>query len=84
MPGYTFKTLQERQKIQELWERGNTVKDMAAELGVPVSTLYVEMRRGHSGDRLPDYRLKYDASLAQLKMHQELEQRGKKRMNPAQ
>lgn len=77
MASYAFATLQARQKLQELWEQGMAVKDLSATLEVPLSTLYTELRRGRSGDRLPDQRLQYDASLAQLRMQQELERRGK-------
>ena len=67
MASYAFATLQARQTLQELWEQGKTVKDMAEALDVPLSTLYTELRRGRSGVRLPD----------QLRMQQELERRGK-------
>lgn len=77
MASYAFATLQARQKLQELWEQGMAVKDLSTALEVPLSTLYAELRRGRSGDRLPDQRLQYDASLAQLRMQQELERRGK-------
>lgn len=77
MASYAFATLQARQKLQELWEQGMAVKGMSTALEVPLSTLYTELRRGRSGDRLPDQRLQYDASLAQLRMQQELERRGK-------
>lgn len=76
MAGYAFRTLQARQELQELWEQGNTAKDLADTLKMPLSTIYTELRRGRSGDRLPDQRLQYDASLAQLRMQQELERRG--------
>ena len=78
MAGYAFRTLQARQNLQTLWEQGNEAKDLAAVMSVPLSTIYTELRRGRSGDRLPDHRLKYDADLAQLRMQQELEQRGRK------
>ena len=78
MAGYTFRTLQARKDLQTLWESGNTAKDLAAALKVPLPTVYAELRRGRTGDRLPDRRLKYDAGLAQLRMQQELEQRGRK------
>lgn len=77
MASYAFATLQARQKLQELWEQGMAVKDLSTALEVPLSTLYAELRRGRSGDRLPDQRLQYDATLAQLRMQQELERRGK-------
>lgn len=49
MASYAFATLQARQALQELWEQGKTVKDMAVALDVPLSTLYTELRRGRSG-----------------------------------
>ena len=43
MASYAFATLQARQALQELWEQGKTVKDMAVALDVPLSTLYTEL-----------------------------------------
>ena len=77
MASYAFATLQARQTLQELWEQGKTVKDMAVGLDVPLSPLFTVLRRGPSGVRLPGQRLQYDATLAQLRMQQELERRGK-------
>lgn len=76
MAGYAFQSLQARQALQTRWEQGQTAKALAEALSVPLSTIYTELRRGRSGDRLPDQRLKYDADLAQLTMQQELERRG--------
>ena len=77
MAGYAFQSLQARQTLQTLWEeQGQTAKTLAKTLSVPLSTVYTELRRGRTGDRLPDQRLKYDADLAQLTMQQELERRG--------
>lgn len=78
MAGYAFRTLQARKNLQTLWENGNTAKDLAAALKVPLSTVYTELRRGRTGDRLPDQRLKYDADLAQLRVQEALERRGRK------
>ena len=79
MAGYAFQSLQARQTLQTLWEeQGQTAKTLANTLSVPLSTVYTELRRGRTGDRLPDQRLEYDAKLTQLKIQQELEQRGRK------
>ncbi len=45
MAGYAFRTLQARKDLQTLWENGNTAKDLAAALKVPLSTVYTELRR---------------------------------------
>ncbi len=79
MAGYAFQSLQARQTLQTLWEeQGQTAKALAKTLSVPLSTVYTELRRGRTGDWLTDQRLKYDAKMAQPKMQQELEQRGRK------
>lgn len=78
MASYAFRSLSDRQAIQALWENGKGAKDIADDLTVPLSTLYTELRRGRTGKRLPDKRLVYDAEVAQLRMQQELEQRGRK------
>ena len=83
MAGYAFRTLQARQGLQTLWQQGKTAKDLADTMRVPLSTVYTELRRGRSGDRLPDQRLKYDADLAQLRMQQELERRGRRAADEA-
>jgi len=58
--------------------RGMTAKDLAEHLRVPLSTIYTELRRGRTGDRLPDQRLEYDAELAQLRVQESLERRGRR------
>lgn len=78
MASYAFRSFQDRQTIQTLWERGLTAKDLAEHLRVPLSTIYTELRRGRTGDRLPDQRLEYDAELAQLRVQESLERRGRR------
>lgn len=78
MAGYAFQSLQAREQLQRLWEQGSTAKDLADVMSVPLSTVYTELRRGRDGERLPDQRLRYDAALAQLRMQQELERRGRR------
>ena len=72
-----FATLQARQKLQELWEQGMAVKDLSTALEVPPVHPLHGTAPGPLRDRLPDQRLQYDATLAQLRMQQELERRGK-------
>ena len=56
MAGYAFQSLQARQTLQTLWEeQGQTAKTLAKTLSVPLSTVYTELRRGRTGDRLPDH-----------------------------
>ncbi len=78
MADYAFRSYEERQKIQSLWENGSTAKDIAGALELSLSAVYTELRRGRDGTRLPDQRLKYDADLAQLRVQEALERRGRK------
>lgn len=78
MADYAFRSYEERQKIQSLWENGGTAKDIAGALELSLSAVYTELRRGRDGTRLPDQRLKYDADLAQLRVQEALERRGRK------
>ena len=68
MAGYSFRSYEERQTIQRLWE-------------APLSSIYAELRRGQDGTRLRDQRLYYDADLAQLRLQQSFERRGCKTAN---
>ncbi|MBD5161322.1 MAG: helix-turn-helix domain-containing protein [Oscillibacter sp.] len=80
MAGYAFRTFDERKKIENLWEAGTSAKDIATELNISASALYTELRRGQDGTRLPDQRRRYNADLAQLRVQQSLERRGRKAM----
>lgn len=78
MAGYAFRSFEERQKIQSMWENGAPAKDIATVLELSLSTVYTELRRGRDGSRLPNKRLRYDADLAQLKVQEGFERRGRK------
>ena len=78
MADYTIRSHADRLKIQSLWEAGTAVKDIADAVAWPASTLYAELKRGQDGTRLPNKRLRYDADLAQLKVQQAFERRGRK------
>lgn len=78
MPGYTFRSLEDRRKIQTLWESGLTPKDLAVEMQISLTTAYNELKRGQDGTRLPDQRPRYDADTAQLNYQRSLERRGRR------
>ena len=60
-----------------------SVKEIAGSLGISLSAVYAELRRGRDGTRLPDKRLRYNADLAQLSVQQGLERRGRRSGNKA-
>lgn len=78
MACYAYKTLSQRRTIQKLWESGMDAKGLSAELNLSLSAVYAELKRGYDGSRMPDCRRHYDAELAQLRMQQGLEKRGRK------
>ena len=82
MADYAFRTLEDRRKIEKLWEDGRTPKEISETTGVSVHVVYKEMTRGQDGTRLPDQRLRYSAELAQLRVQQSLEKRGKRTGKP--
>ena len=82
MADYAFRTIRERTEIQRLWEAGATPKEIAASTGKSLDSVYTELTRGRDGTRLPDQRLKYSAELAQRRMQQSLERRGRKAAKP--
>lgn len=79
MGTYAYRTYQERREIQKMYEKGATAKELADKFDVSVQTVYSELQRGYDGTRLPDMRKRYDADLAQRRMQQSFERRGRKR-----
>ena len=78
MACYVSRTYEERRTIQRLWEAGAQAKEIADKLEAPLSSIYLELRRGQDGSRLASQRLLYNADLAQLRIQQSYEQRGRK------
>ena len=83
MADYAFRSYHERQEIERMVEAGMSVKEIAGSLGISLSAVYAELRRGRDGTRLPDKRLRYNAYLAQLSVQQGLERRGRRSGNEA-
>lgn len=78
MACYISRTYEERRTIQKLWEAGVQAKEIADKLDAPLSSIYSELRCGQDGSRLPNQRLCYNADLAQLRIQQSFERRGRK------
>lgn len=78
MASYAFQTMEDRLTVQRLWEAGRTVKEISETLDKSVDVIYKELSRGRDGSRMEDQRLRYSAQLAQLRVQQSLERRGKR------
>ena len=61
-----------------MWNDGAQAKEIADKLEAPLSTIYSELRRGQDGSRLQNQRLRYNADLAQLRVQQSFERRGRR------
>ena len=46
MADYAFQTLEDRQKIEKLWEDGRTPKEISETMGVSIHVVYNELTRG--------------------------------------
>lgn len=64
--------------MDEMWEAGAQAKEIADKLEAPLSSIYSELRRGQDGSRLQNRRLRYNADLAQLRIQQSFERRGRR------
>ena len=78
MAYYTMRMYEERTVIQKMWNDGAQAKEIADKLEAPLSTIYSELRRGQDGSRLQNQRLRYNADLAQLRVQQSFERRGRR------
>jgi len=61
-----------------MWEAGAKATEIADKLEAPLSSIYSELRRGQDGTRLQNRRLRYNADLAQLRIQQSFERRGRR------
>ncbi len=77
------RSYEERKKIQEMWEDGRSIPEIACAISTPVRSVYAEMERGRNGARLPDQRLQYDADLAQRRWQEAIERRGNRKVRQA-
>lgn len=82
MAKYTSRTYEERKKIQDMWEAGATVKEIAETMSAPLSSVYAELRRGKTEKRLPNQRFCYSAELAQNRLQRANERRGRRPAGP--
>lgn len=57
--------LQDRMELEELYEKGSGVEQIAAKLKVHRSTVYNELKRGDTGEMDGNGRIGYSAELAQ-------------------
>lgn len=82
-----YKTIEypDRKAIAALYAAGAKAGQIAKEIGVSPRSIYAELKRGHEGDKLDkNFRLAYDADLAQKRAQESLRRRGRKKGGPAE
>ena len=77
---YKFLTLDDRNMIEQLYLNGDRVQDIADKLGVHAATIYLDLKRGYTGDLDNNQRPAYDPILAQKAAQEGLRRRGKRRI----
>ncbi len=85
---YKYLGFDDRKKIETLWnDSGATAREIAENLGIHISTVYEELKRGETGKVTKDFRQEYSAELSQQKVQAAFKRRGQKKKgverNPA-
>ena len=78
-----YLTLQDRNKIAEMYRLEARVLDIANEVGCHPATIYEELRRGDTGNLDGNQRPEYDPMLAQRRVQEAIRRRGNRRNQEA-
>ena len=74
---YKYVTYQDRQQISARYLNDERVADIAAALGLSLTSVYRELKRGETGSLDRNQRMAYDPTLAQRRTQKNLKRRGK-------
>ena len=77
---YKYISYDQRKTIAEMWAGGARPLDIAEVLGVHVSSVYHELRRGVTGEQ-HNGRDVYDADIAQTTLNERFKRRGRRKIN---
>ena len=78
MKSYHYLVLMERREMQRLYEKGFSIAEIARDLNVDRGTIYHELKRGNTGEILPNGRAGYDAEKADAVFLAGIRRRGSK------
>lgn len=73
---YKSITFDDRKKVAALYKKGMSIADISNETGVALRTLYIELKRGSTGDLDQNQRPAYDPVLAQRTYQENIRRRG--------
>ena len=71
-----YLTYEDRKSIEALYKAGESLVDIASELGVHLATIYREMTRGGTGELDGNGRSGYSAEIAQKTVQESIKRRG--------
>lgn len=74
---YKYITYHDRQQISARYLNDERVADIAAALGLSLTSVYRELKRGETGSLDHNQRMAYDPTLAQRRTQKNLKRRGK-------
>lgn len=73
-------SFEDRLVLERRWADGENAAQIAKDLGVCSSTVYVELRRGDTGELNDDFRRAYDAERGQRAFQESLRRRGRRKV----
>lgn len=81
MRKYRYITFSDRKQIAAWYQNGDRPADIAARLGVSVKTIYLELKRGETGELDRNQRRAYSPVIAQQMVQENFQRRGRVRTN---
>ena len=69
----------DRKRIEQAYNSGAEISDIAASLGVNQTTIYRELKRGETGELDNNGRIGYSADIGQQTLHDNFRRRGNRK-----
>jgi IS30 family transposase len=79
MAKYKLVTFDDRKAIAAMYEQGDPIARISEAVGIPLKTLYGELKRGGTGSLDRNQRPEYDPILSQRTYEENIRRRGRKR-----
>lgn len=81
MAKYKIMTFDDRKKIAALYLQGIEIAKISEIVGVPLRTLYFELKRGENGSLDVNQRPSYDPELSERLYQENIRRRGRRKKN---
>lgn len=76
--GYAYFTIDQRRSIEQMYNAGTNVTEIAAKIGKSPAAVYAELQRGFMGERSEYGRRIYSAKHGQIVFEKNIANRGKR------